>query len=524
MNKYELLANESIRNFFQIEDIEEVSQEKLELINLLEHCHYNDGENIVEYGAGAEDGMYIIIHGKGNVFNEQGKLIGSIKVGDFVGEMALISGKSRSATVQASGEVDAARISRGLFNDVVKKNPECYAVLMATLYNNITSVVYERQRIKAELDVAAKIQVSSLSKHFDDFGVESYATMKPAREVGGDFYDIFKLDDKRICFIMADVSGKGIAAALFMLMSKTLLKNYAKSTLKPNEIFEIVNNELCESNEANMFVTVFMGIFNTETYEFQYVNAGHNRPVIYKASKDESEYLNLKPGFVLVGLEGMKYQYDSITLEKDDVVFMYTDGVTEAQDIEDNLFSDEKLLGIFNEKGYGKKPIKDILADMDERILEFAGEAEQADDITMLAFRVGDNSKEITVDATVENISIITDFVNEKLDKYNCPENEKVKINIAIDELGANISRYAYGEDGGKVTVKVDVDEKHIEMIFIDNGIQYNPLEREEPDVTLSVEERPIGGLGIFLINKLMDDVKYEYKDGNNILTIKKCF
>lgn len=387
MNETELLKNDSIRKFFQIHT-QEVSEETMQLISLLEHCYYKDGENIVEYGAGAEDGLYIILSGKGNVFNESGKLISTIKAGDFVGEMALISGKSRSATVQACGDLEAVRMSRFLFNSVVKKTPQCYAVLMETLYNNLTNVISERQRIKAELDVARKIQSSYLIRDFSNFDVETFASMKPAKEVGGDFYDIVKIDDEHICFIIADVSGKGVSAAMFMFLAKTMLKNYVKLNLQPNEIFEIVNNDLCESNDANMFVTVFMGILNTKTGELKYVNAGHNPPIIYKTSTKQAEYIQMKPGFVLAGLEDVKYQHDSIRLEKGDFIFMYTDGVTEAQNKCDELFGEDRLLAVFNEKGLENKELNVVLDEVDKRIFEFANEVEQADDITMLAFRL----------------------------------------------------------------------------------------------------------------------------------------
>lgn len=132
--------------------------------------------------------------------------------------------------------------------------------------------------------------------------------------------------------------------------------------------------------------------------------------------------------------------------------------------------------------------------------------------------------KEIKVDATIENISVITDFINKELDIYNCPEKEKIKINIAIDELIANIAKYAYSNEIGQVVVQVDMNKDYILMNFIDKGIPYNPLERAEPDVTLSLEERKVGGLGIYLVKKLMDDITYEYIDGKNVLKVRKDF
>lgn len=383
----DLINNTSVQKFFGITNNKEISNETMELIGLLEYCKFNKGENIVSYGADAEDGMYIIISGNATVLSENNKVIGKMKNGGFVGEMALISGKKRSATVRADDELQAVRISRPLFNDVVKKNPECYAVFMETLYANLTNVISEQQRLKAELDVASKIQESSLPKKFSNEGIEICATMHPAKEVGGDFYDIFNIDEKHICVLVADVSGKGISAALFMLMAKTVIKNYAKLNIPVNEVFERANNELCENNEANMFVTAFMGILNTEQGEFKYVNAGHNLPIIL-SGENKPEFIQAKPGFVLAGMENIKYKECEIKLGKNDAIFMYTDGVTEAQNVNDELFSDERLLKLFNERNYKKMPVKDVLTDIQNEINQYSFGIEQSDDITMLMFRI----------------------------------------------------------------------------------------------------------------------------------------
>ena len=382
----DLINNVSVQKFFGIADISKIPNETMELIRLLEYCKFDKDENIVTYGAEAEDGMYIIISGSATVLSSSNKIIGKMKSGGFVGEMALISGKKRSATVRADEPLQAVRISRALFNDVVKKNPDCYAVFMETLYANLTNVISEQQRLKAELDIAKKIQESSLPKKFDNLGIEICATMTPAKEVGGDFYDIFKVDDRHICMLIADVSGKGISAALFMLMAKTVIKNYAKLNIPVNEVFEHANNELCENNDANMFVTSFMGILNTETGEFRYVNAGHNLPIILKEGS-RAEFIQAKPGFVLAGMENIKYKESAMQLGKGDAIFMYTDGVTEAQDKNDELFSDERLLGLFETKAYNKMAVRDILADVHAEIDKHSFGIEQSDDITMLMFR-----------------------------------------------------------------------------------------------------------------------------------------
>ncbi len=386
MDINELIKNVSVRKFFGIESDDNISDETMKLLGLLEYCKFSKGEDIVTYGDSAEDGMYIIINGNATVLGAKGRVAGKMESGGFVGEMALISGKTRGATVRADDELEAVRIPRPLFNEVVKKNPDCYGVFMETLYSNLTSVITDQLRIKAELDIATKIQESSLTKKFDDFGIEAYAVMRPAREVSGDFYDIFKIDNSRVCLIIADVSGKGISAALFMLMAKMIIKNYAKLNIPVNEVLERANNELCENNDANMFVTAFIGIFNTDTGEFRYANAGHNLPIVLSQSQG-ADFIMAYPGFVLAGMENMKYKESTITLDKNDAIYMYTDGVTEAQNVKDELFSDERLIKLFKEKNYARMNVKDVLTDVQTEIDNYCAEAEQSDDITMLMFK-----------------------------------------------------------------------------------------------------------------------------------------
>lgn len=383
----DLINNVSIQKFFQIENVSEIPAETMNLIKLFENCKFSKGENIVTYGMSAEDGMYIIINGSATVFSQSGKIIGKMKSGDFVGEMALISGKGRSATVTADDDLEAVRISQVLFNEIVKKNPDCYAVFMETLYANLTNVISDQQRLKAELDIARKIQGSSLPKKFEGFGVEIFATMHPAKAVGGDFYDIFKIDDKHICTIIADVSGKGISAALFMFMAKMVIKNYAKLNISVSEILERANNELCENNDANMFVTAFVGIYDTDSGEFRYANAGHNLPVILRDGC-VPELIDASPGFVLAGIQNVKFKESVVKLNKNDSIYMYTDGVTEAQSVNDELFSTERLVSLFETKGYESMSVEEVLADILTEIREFSHDTEQSDDITMLMFRI----------------------------------------------------------------------------------------------------------------------------------------
>ncbi len=384
----ELLENDSIKKFFQIDDVNNIPEETIGLISLLEVCEYKDGDNIVTYGADPDDGMYIIAKGKATVYSGEGKIINFLAEGSFVGELALMSGKKRSATVTAKGDLVAVRMSRKMFDEKIKSDTKYISAFMEILYANLTDIIGRQQKAKAELDVATKIQASVLPHNFDDFPVEVYATMKPAREVGGDFYDIFNIDETHIGFVMADVSGKGITAALFMIMAKNIIKNYAKLRVPVDEVLKRANDELCSENEAEMFVTVFMGVLDLETLEFTFVNAGHNAPIFYNTGLNRFEYLKVRPDFVIAGMEGISFTPHNIKLEKGSIMYMYTDGVTEAQNRRDELFSDERLIYLFNENGYEEMSVKEILETLGKEITKFVDGNVQSDDITMLGFKI----------------------------------------------------------------------------------------------------------------------------------------
>ncbi len=242
----------------------------------------------------------------------------------------------------------------------------------------------EKQRISSELDVATHIQTSLLPCIFPAFPehreFDVFAAMTPAREVGGDFYDFFMVDDKHLAIVMADVSDKGVPAALFMVIGKTLIKDHTTPDKDLGEVFGKVNNLLCESNSEGLFITAFEGVLNLETGEFKYVNAGHEMPFIYRGDDFKAE--KIKPGFVLAGMEDMKYKSGSLMLNEGDKIFQYTDGVTEATNSVKELFGMQRLEASLNaaKDKNSKEIIEAVKADIDN----FVGEAPQFDDITML--------------------------------------------------------------------------------------------------------------------------------------------
>ena len=240
----------------------------------------------------------------------------------------------------------------------------------------------EKHRIESELNVATQIQTSMLPNNFPECKeIDLYATMTPAREVGGDFYDFFMVDDRHLAIVMADVSGKGVPAALFMVIGKTLIKDHTNPNRDLGEIFTRVNNLLCESNSEGLFITAFEGVLDLVTGEFNYVNAGHEMPMISRGGQ-AFEVHKIRPGFVLAGMEDMRYRAGSLTLEPGDKLFQYTDGVTEATNANNELYGMERLTNILAQNS--AKSVQEILPAVRADIDAFVGKAPQFDDITML--------------------------------------------------------------------------------------------------------------------------------------------
>lgn len=254
---------------------------------------------------------------------------------------------------------------------------------------NLTKITAEKERIGAELDVATHIQSSMLPCIFPAFPTREefdiYATMQPAKEVGGDFYDFFLIDNDHLAVVMADVSGKGVPAALFMVIAKTLIKNYSQAGLSPADVFTAANSQLCENNEAGLFVTAWMGVLEISTGKFTYVNAGHNPPLI-KRSAGEFEYLKCRPGFVLAGMEDIKYRQNEMELFAGDTLYLYTDGVTEATDTFNELYGEARLQEVLNQNA--SATLSELLPIIRTDIDLFVKGAPQFDDITMLGLKI----------------------------------------------------------------------------------------------------------------------------------------
>ena len=243
-------------------------------------------------------------------------------------------------------------------------------------------------RIDAELAFAKAIQHSALPSVFPPYPNRKefaiWACMDTAKEVGGDFYDFYFVDEDTLAFLIADVSGKGIPAAMFMMQAKTLLKSYAESGMGVAEVLTQANNKLCEGNEADMFVTVWMGYLNTKTGEVTYANAGHNPPFI-RHGDGSVELVRSRPGLVLAGMEGIRYRTNTVQLKPGDLLYLYTDGVTEATDAGNNLYGEARLEAALQQKNVGD--VETVCRQVKENVDNFVGDAPQFDDITMLALK-----------------------------------------------------------------------------------------------------------------------------------------
>lgn len=429
----------------------------------------------------------------------------------------------------------AEKYGRGEFQTElppVKSNDEV-GILTQAFYNmrdnllNLLKIQKENaaaeQKRASELEIAARIQASVLPNNFPETAhFNIFASMTPAKEVGGDFYDFFYIDENYFAFLIADVSGKGIPASLFMMNAKSLLKNNLLSGYPLNIAANKTNDELCETNTQGLFLTAFIAVLNIQTREVEYINAGHNPPLL-RHKNGNYEFLKLEPDLPLGALENTEFKIFKTKIEEDDILFLYTDGVTEALNDKGEMYGENRLIEFLN-KNKDEENVKELIGKMKSELKEFTDMFEQSDDITMLAFNY--NTKSVNHlnryknEALISNCTDFFDWLNNAVKSWNLNDLLMNKINICAEEVFINTASYAYPDKTGIIEASIDKENDKIILKFEDFGISYNPLEKPDPDITLPLEERPLGGLGIFMVKEMAEDVMYERKDGKNILTI----
>lgn len=381
-------------------------------------------------------------------------------------------------------------------------------------------------RLDAELEFARAIQLSVLPNVFPpypdhtEFSIQ--ASMAAAKEVGGDFYDFFLIDDDHLAFLVADVSGKGIPAALFMMNAKTLIRSLAETGLAPDQVLCTANNRICANNDAGMFVTALLCVLELSTGKLVCANAGHNPPLLRRRG-GAYEYFKLRPGLVLGGMENIRYRAAELTLGAGDSIFLYTDGVTEAQDKQGGLFGEERLALELN----SISDSAELLSGVRRAIDRFADGAEQADDITMLLLEYhgsADDDAVLTVPAQRCEWPRVLEWLEVQLQRSNAVPKVQMQLAVAVEELFVNIASYAYDGASGEVELRFRLESspRAVVMTVTDSGKAYNPLEQDVPDLALSAAERPVGGLGILMVKKIADRVTYDRQGERNVLTVRK--
>ena len=384
--------------------------------------------------------------------------------------------------------------------------------------------------IESELKVASDIQLSMLPQIFPPFperkDIDLYASMIPAKEVGGDLFDFF-LRDEKLYFCIGDVSGKGAPAAMLMAVTHSLFRAASAHESDPSVVMHNINETVCLDNTANMFVTLFLGVLDLPTGRLRYCNAGHDRPLIYNGGLKPLDCL---PNLPVGVLADMKYKTQECMLSAGTTLFMYTDGLTEAMNIDHEQFGIERVNALYTSCGEKALAPRQILDTFWEGVHGFVQEAEQSDDLTMLAISYTPNpfatvlSEKITLNCDLARVPELNDFIFSIGDKLKMDPTVISQVQLAVEEAVVNVMNYAYPErkKRGFVTIKAMSDGHELRFVVIDSGIPFDPTAKEKADTSLSVEDRPIGGLGIFLVRELMDSINYERVDNRNILMMIK--
>jgi len=423
-------------------------------------------------------------------------------------------------------------ITKPVYPPIVKARVKTHLALkhsMEELQKAHKVIESHKDKMKDEVNVGRKIQLSMLPSEFpafpdhDEFDV--YATLQPAPEFGGDFYDFFFIGEDRFCFSIGDVSGNGVPAASFMSITKSIIKSRAGDDFSTASILTHVNEELCGVNKADTFATLFIGILNIKTGLLVFTNAGHKPPYI-RQGEGSLEMLDSLHGPVLGTVRGLVYQEDKIMLSKNDMLLAYTDGVTEARDDANNLFSDKRLAEVMSSGDF--ESVEDIVHATISEVKRFENEAEQLDDMTVLAVQflrtpeeTAGPKLELTVPNRLSENSRVKKHFDTFAEDYGIPEKVRLKMNVVFDELLTNIISYAYQDnEEHDIGIKVELSADRLKVSMVDGGLPFNPLGVEKPDTELPLEERQIGGLGIHLVRNMMDKVSYRRRIDKNVITV----
>ena len=403
-------------------------------------------------------------------------------------------------------------------------------ILFAAASNQkrLRDVTEKKGRIESELRIARNIQMAMLPKTFPTYpeseDVDMAGVIVPAKEVGGDLYDFFTRENK-LFFCIGDVSGKGVPASLVMAVTRSLFRSVSSHETSPRRIVKLMNDSMSETNENNMFVTFFVGVLDLRTGHLRYCNAGHNAPVLMSSGK--ADMLETIPNLPLGVLRGFSYKEQETSLATNDGLFLYTDGLTEAENINHELFGDKRMLKVVSKHCVEKA--ENQLKSMVTSVKDHTRDCDASDDLTMLIVRFTNASpfsrseRHLVLQNEISQIPKLAAFIDEIAKEAKMDQARAMSLNLAMEEAVSNIILYAYPEGSeGQVEVKAVIKEDRLDFTLTDSGVPFDPTLAHMPDLTLDASERPIGGLGIYLVRSIMDSVAYERLDGKNVLSMTK--
>ncbi len=428
----------------------------------------------------------------------------------------------------SSGDLDTPLPQMKASDEIGRLN-NAFSQMQISLREHIRRLletITDKEHIESELRIARSIQMDLVPDSFSPFGecpaLQLYALLKPAKEVGGDLYDFFFRDSK-LFFTIADVSGKGVPASLFMAVTRTIFRMSAGECEAPGQIVAIVNDTIARDNDQCMFVTMFVGVLDLQSGELRFCNAGHNPPVV--SDMAGPHFLQCAENLPVGVMAGFKYTEESIRLNNGQSLFLYTDGLTEAENADKQFFGDERMLELLGR--YRDTSPRELICHAAEAVASFAGAVNQSDDLTMLCLRLdarpGQTDLQLNMVNSLDEVGKLPAFVRELAANFGLDDDILGRINLVLEEAIVNVIDYAYPKDKtGDIALSAVYDTARHALTFTiaDSGQPFDPTAATAPDLEASAEDRPIGGLGIHLVRSFADDVEYRRVDGRNILTV----
>lgn len=437
----------------------------------------------------------------------------------------------------------AEEIAKGNFNaklptiqtkDEMKALHDSFEYMQHEIQHYIESLedtISAKEKIESELRIARNIQLGMIPKIFPAFperqDLDLYASLRPAKEVGGDLYDFF-IHEEKLYFTVGDVSGKGIPASLLMAVTRSLFRSVASTLEDPKQIIESMNHAIAETNEENMFVTIFVGILDLATGKITFCNAGHNPPCII-TKEGAVSFMELKQNLPIGIFSDFQYETQELQLNEGETIFLYTDGLNEAENSDKELYGNDRLLDVL----LGKQNVdsKKLVTTMFESVENHANQAPQSDDLTMLAVKfIGAQAQKenpvshLGIRNQIAELTKVNAFIDQICEENGLNAALNMSLNLAMEEVISNVIFYAYpkGENNHVIELFFSKQDNLLTFIVQDEGVYFDPTQKKDADITLSAEERQIGGLGIYLVKQIMNTVEYKREGELNILTMTK--